>query len=370
MSIYEQPTYQIWLSDEKGRRLELLDYVVKASFSKAIHTIGRFSITLPESKIKLSQLKPDFTIQIWRNIPNQSRRLEFLGFIRKVRLYSRDGKYLIDVSGEDSLSLLDSRIVAYPAGSSEASKTDYVDDIMKAVVRENLGSLALSDRALELLAVSSDLSLGTNISARFAWANVLESLKKLFNISVQEGLPVFFNIVPIVTIEGIAYIFETYLNQIGQDRSYDSNNPTLFSEEFGNLENPSLEYDYSDEKTYIYVGGQGEGSDREIVEVSSTALGRSIWNRKEQFGSYTNAESTTELEKFANAKLQSRIPTTRFTGNLSDTPQARYGIDWEYGDKVQIIFRDAMFGAWINGIHFSLDETGKERIQARIEVYL
>lgn len=373
-NFYPNVSYQVWLYNPYGTRIGILDNLTSLSFSRAIHSIGRFQINIPEDKINRSFAQPDNVIQIWRNSHDNKRRLEFAGFVTGITYTSPKGKGEVILSGEDGLTLLKRRIVAYASGSSQAKKVDYIDDMMKEIVRENLGASATdSDRDLSSFgfSVNSDISAGPSESLSFPWKNVLNTLKKLSELSVEVGTPVFFDVVPGVATGNTSWNFDTFINQIGSDRTYVNGRPTVFSQQFGNLEDPNLSYNYSDEISYVYAGGQGEGSDREIVERSDASREkRSPWARREDFVNYTNAENTASLQSAGDSVLQKRRPNIRFTGALKDTKQTRYGVDWVYGDKVVISHRGITFSAWINAVSFSVDSQGQETIQARVEVYV
>jgi hypothetical protein len=267
------------------------------------------------------------------------------------------------------------RIVAYAAGSSQAEKTDQADDMMKAVVRESLGSSAGADRDLTSLGltVAADLADGPTITKGFAYKNVFSVLRDIADAARQAGTPVYFDLAPVFDSNtSIGYQFRTFTDQPGEDHSYTSGaKPVMFSKEWGNLTGPVLEMDYEDEINAVTVGGQGEGSDR--ATVTRTDAGRiaaSVWNRREGFADARNESSTNGLNAKGDQVLAENRPRYRFSGTLIDSPQARYGIEWDFGSKVTISYRGLQFDGPVLAVTLAGGKDGKETITAKVDVEL
>jgi len=173
----------------------------------------------------------------------------------------------------------------------------------------------------------------------------------------------------VVSSSAIGFQFRTYTDQPGQDRTYDSNNPVMFSKEWGNLSDPILRYDYTAEANYVYGGGQGEEANRTISEQSDLPrIGLSVWNRREKFADARNETTANGVANKAEAVLNDNKPLKRFTGTLLDTPQSRYGVDWFFGDKVEVSYRGIQFQGIIKALKIKLDREGNEIITAKVEV--
>ena len=141
----------------------------------------------------------------------------------------------------------------------------------------------------------------------------------------------------------------------------------VFDQARGNLQTPSLEYDYTEEVNYVYSGGQGEESDRNIQQVyDSTRYGVSQWNRCEAFTDARNEEEDDGVREAGRAALEEGRPRQRFSGVPIDTAATRFGKDWNWGDKVRARYRDEEFDAIIWAVSISRDDSG-ETIQARLD---
>jgi hypothetical protein len=130
-----------------------------------------------------------------------------------------------------------------------------------------------------------------------------------------------------------------------------------------------LRYDYTKEANLVYGGGQGEGDYRTIAEVSDdTRIGSSVWNRREKFADARNEPTADGVSNKAEEVLNENKPLHRFTAKLLDTPQTRYGVDWSFGDKVVVSYRDIQFQGVAKALRIRLDKEGNEILEVKVEV--
>lgn len=369
-------TYEVWLCRDTGDRIEEVSQLVnRIDYVKSVNTVGSFVVEL-NAIIDTSLLLPDRQIQIWRAPSGGSLYLDFVGFLRSwqfVRFPDQTAKTIL--TGPDAKDLLNRRIIAYDADDSKTSVSSVaVDDAMKQLVRENLGSSATdSDRDISGFGftVEGNSSQGVAISKGFAWRPLLKVLQDMNAQSKTDGNEVFFDI----AIGGISadfvptFVFQTKVGQPGADRTQGVE-PVIFGEDWGNLESPSLQQDHRDEANYIYTAGQGEGSNRDISEVSvASRIGLSIFGRKEKFKDARNVDQgdTTTLGDVANEQLAQSRPTETFSGRLLDTGQAVYGRDWNWGDKVTAIAFNKGFDGVIRIVRVTVSSDGQENIVANLE---
>jgi hypothetical protein len=144
----------------------------------------------------------------------------------------------------------------------------------------------------------------------------------------------------------------------------------LFGRKYGNLEKPVLTYDYTEEMNYIYAGGQGEKSGRKIKTSSdSDRIGKSPWNRREGFkDARSTGDTDAAVQDAADDMLAASKPRVTFAADILDTKQARFGVDWFWGDKVTCEYVGLDFDGVIKVLHVNVDDKGKEKIKARVEV--
>jgi hypothetical protein len=244
--------------------------------------------------------------------------------------YGANGELLVTVKAQHALYLLTGRIVAYAAGSAQTEKTGPGDDLIKAVVRENLGSSAGS-RELSNVTVAPDLGQGATVYKTFPRRNVFLVCRELARASAQGGQAIFFDLV----WTGSGFEFRTYLGQRGMDHSASGSVPVTLSAAFGSLSDVTRQFDHREEITVVYCGGQGTEDQRLVVSVSDTErLAASPWNRRELWVDARYLALQDSLTTEADGALWRRRPRQTLRGIATSHPGAVYGIHWGYGDLV------------------------------------
>lgn len=366
--------HEIWISRDDGTRLSIVDNVVSFRWNKVANGVGRCSIVLEED-FDRTLIAVDRKIEIWRAPIGGELRLENAYLIRRIGTQTNIRPLTrIVLHGVDGNDLLRRRIIAFAAGSSESKKTDNIDDMMKAIVRENLGSLAGNDpdgnsRSFDasFFSVDPDFGLGPSITKSFAYRKVLLVLEDLSEAARIAGDQVYFAVVPHNVSE---YLFRTYINQIGQDRrSPGGNDPITFSLRDGNIEIPDLEEDFDDEENYVFGGGQGEAAARNIQTAFDLArINRSIWGRREAFRDARHESTDAGVTAEAEARLSEGRPKRRFFTSLLSVQGSRYGLDWDFGDRVTVVYAEQQFDGLVWSVKGSVDDEGLETIEGRLEV--
>lgn len=115
----------------------------------------------------------------------------------------------------------------------------------------------------------------------------------------------------------------------------DGNDAVILDNFVGNMDIPIYSVNSSGEKNVCYVGGQGQGIDREIEKVEyASGLAMSPWNRREDF-SDARLESTTAalVTHGQNLVYDNRISRT-LTFNVNQTQGCRWGTHWNLGDII------------------------------------
>ncbi len=367
--------HELWLTDDSGNRLDLLDEVESFNWTRVINGIGRCRINL-KGDFDRSLLARDNRIEVWRApTPASDLRLENIFFIRRPIITTGvTGLQRQTIFAMDPTELLDRRIVAYVTGGSQSSKTDLVDDMMKEVVDENLGSSAGVDgfgasRGFDssFFSVQADAGAGPSITKSFAWRNVLVLLQDLSDAAREAGTEVYFAIVPtsVTTFE-----FQTFIDQPGQDRRLPAGSgPILFSLGQGNIELPILEDDFEQEINYVYGGGQGEAAARDIQEVRDLdRINASIWNRRESFRDSRHETTSAGVTDEAEIRLIEGRPRRRFSTDLLSVDGARYGLDWDFGDRITVEYLKEQFNGLIRAVSINVDSEGLETVSGRLEV--
>jgi len=331
--------YEIRRYDTAGN---LLGIISEKQFKKLVsvrteNTMGKMQLILPLGDYQYEDFTTNQILEIWRE-KNGTNELqdETAWFLRDWVFISSRGEKLVSLIAHDANFLLDTRIVAYDAASAQAEMTDYADDMMKAIATDNLGDDAVSARQLSELTISGDLSNSESLSKAFSRRNVLRVCQELAEAATEAGTRTYFDVVR----TGVAtFAFHTYTGQRGKDHGGGSDDVRLVGEQYGNLEDVAFGTYHSKEANYIYAGGQGEESDREIVEVSdSNRIADGYpFNRCEGFVDARHCDTTALVTAEANNGLGKGKPKQIMTGKLVDTPGMQYGVHYGFGDIVRNI---------------------------------
>lgn len=377
--------YELWLTDDSGQRIadsqgrSFLKSFVSLTATRSINQIGSFTLNLPAS-FDESLLAVDRMVQVWRRPTGGQLGLWRIYFIRKWRFATQGSKETIEVIGPDSNDLLRRRVIAAYSGDTTLATvgTNSPADLMLA----DIVTYSQSDSLLPVpiagtrtwadFSIATPPSLGPAITKTFPLGASLLTrsgdgiLPQIVNAARIEGGEVFYDVVPdVVTGSSVSFQFRTYTEQPGRDVS----DKVVFAKEFGNLKDPSLEFDHEEDENYFYSGGKGEQSDRRVKQVYDAArYGASKWNRCEGFAQATNeADNDNAVEAFGNTKLAEGAPKVRFSGQPMDTKGTRFGRDWDIGDKVKARYRRYETTHLIRAVTLSVDSKGREEIRTRLD---
>lgn len=390
-------TYEFWLSDDAGRRIDLLEDIAFASYARAVAGLGTLELGTPfrpfAKKFK-TYFRPDWRIEAWRSAAyGVPMRCEDVFMLRKPNFYTRaeDGLDMLVFYGRNGLDLLKRRYVIQKPGSAYTDKTDLIDDMMKAIVREQMlyGS-ALDETGVvdntraypqNEFIVQSDNGSGPSATRAFAGRCVYDVLKDLRNASIQLNASastnsrIYFDVAPTWLSASAApagalqgWEFRTFANLRGTDRT----TGIEFSVENENLTAPEYSLSHLDEFNTVYVTGNGRGESQSIEGVEDTArVNSSRWNRVEKLVSASNETSTTGLQSVGYTELENGKPrevlNAVFVNNAggASVPRSLYGLDWDLGDKVRVNVAGKQFFAEIAIVHVGIDANGKETITGR-----
>lgn len=360
--------YSIWLSTPTGQRILNITRYLSLEYTLSVNSIGVLKLTLPNS-FPISYVQEDSRIDVYRQVPGGARYRD-----GEVSWLIRDWDFDLDQNGGESITILayscneilDRAIIAYAAGTAYANKTSTaVDNIIKALVRENLGSLATDttrSRATWLV-IDANTTLGPTSTKSMPWRQLLPTLRELAQDADNLGTPVFFDVIR--PTGGSTFRFLTQINQLGIDHS--TTPKITLSTKNGTLANVTRSYNSIDERNIIYVGGQGQGSDRRVVNASDSArMSKSPINRRESFVDGRNTIYAA-LTSEANTALKNARVRETFTAKIRDTQAIRFGREYGYGDRVIANFGARSAACRLDAVTVSVSR-GKETIDGELRV--
>lgn len=366
--------YEIKIYTDKGVPLgNLTGRVTQFEYTKIVNGVGYWSLTAPANEFPDNERYLDYQYHFWRN-----GKRDFIGLRRDVRKQTRGGNTTITLMGFDANDLLRRRVVDAYVGSTGGEKTDCLDDMMKAIVTEQLatGTTGRNIGNRINFSVAPDLSLAPSTTRSFAYENVFEVLQALAACSAGQSadpVPLFF---------GIAdngddangkpkFQFRTWINQPGVNRTSTGlttgARAVVFSLENGNLDNIVYELHHSDDYNYVIAGGLGLEDDANMQRAyDQSRIDDSALNLKEIFVSGTH-ETEAGVSQIAYEELNAKRPTRTLRATLLDTDDTPYQTAWNCGDKVTVKYGDRSFDEIIYTVTVRVDGGGKETITGQFD---
>lgn len=362
--------YYIDVATPQGVRIAQMDSFLALSYARVVNDYGVMTLDLdPDTDRNL--FRKHGRLGIWRQPTGGGLGLEMdtvwlVNDVYRVMLASGERRLRIEAQSALWLITEPGRIVAYAAGSAQADKAaTAADDLIKEFVYENIGAGAtdVDRRWNTLITIAPDETLGIAVDKAAARRNLLLVCQEIADQSAQLGYPVYFDIV--CPSYGLLE-FRTWINQRGADRRAGSANPLILSPEMGAVSESEYHESYKNEATYIYAGGQGEESAREIATASDTArIGSSPFGRRELFRDARQGATGASLTAEANSALYAARPRRLYTATLTDTEQVKYGRDWRWGDRITVQDFGEQFDCEISAVKVNV-ANGKETVGAAL----
>jgi hypothetical protein len=229
------------------------------------------------------------------------------------------------------------RITIPPSTTAYDNKQGDAETVMKHYVTRNLTNAIDAKRNIDLLSIAPQFNRGPSVSWQSRFKNLAE---ELVDISLNSGLG--WGIV--LDIPNKKWIFDVYIGRTltaGQSILP----PVIFSPQFDSLQ--SLHYSESElnYKNSAYVGGQGEGINRRVVEIGNdTGLlrqevfidARDVEEKDENDQPLPEAEIVNALTERGHQKLLEFLQEEYLEGQILTKSPFTYEEDYDLGDIVTI----------------------------------
>lgn len=307
---------------------EIDDYL-SLIWTRRWHKPGEFTLYLDLNSLYADTLKEDNLIILNDNV----------GIIKYIQFATGEEDEgmaeSVLIRGLTLSSLVNRRITLPPQGQSHDTIKGAAETIMKHYVKNNCVNPTDIKRRIPRLVVAADLSRGEELT----YQSRLKALDlELEQLSLISGLG--WDIRP--DYESGYFVFDVFE---GRDltQNQTSNNPVIFSIDFDNIRGQSYISSSMDYKNQAYVGGQGEGVDRIIVEVGEFAEGL---NRYEVFVDARDVENEALLPSRGKEKLLELTKIQSFESRIDHDSTFKYKKDWDLGDIVTI--QNAKWGITLN----------------------
>jgi len=363
-------SYNLILRSTDGTQLAFISTYESLELAYKESDIGECVLQTNSLLLDQSLLIIDNILEVWRTTVSGATYLEGerVWYLRKWEYIQNGASSILTyrLTFRDANDILNRRIVAYAAASTYSRKTDHYDDMMKVIMRENFGALAVEPlrNIAAYLQVQSNLSLAASGDKAFSWSNVFEQLREICNVSYFRKSYLAFDT---IYISPGLNEFRTYFLSRGVDHGSTSGDVRIVTVDNGSLANAALSLDYVGLKNYIYVGGQGREDAREIIPIQFIgSVNASVINRCEDFvnaaGSFVSADEIINEGLDRLSELRGR---SNFSGNVVDTAGMQYGINYGFGDIVMVQFAGFVIDCHIDTVHIT-SAGGNETLDIKI----
>ncbi|MBT2661953.1 hypothetical protein [Bacillus sp. ISL-45] len=235
----------------------------------------------------------------------------------------KDAAGALQIRGLSLKGWLSKRITVPPAGIAYDRLNADAETIMKTYVDRNAVNPADPNRIIPDLEIAPNQNRGASFVFQTRFKNLDEELEK---ISLSSGLGWDIRI----DLDRRKFVFDVYE---GRDLSAEQspNPPVFFSIDFDNVESQTFVDSELGHKNAAFVGGQGEGVEREIVQIGNDLSGL---ERNEVFIDARDIEDGSDLPSRGEQKLAEFMPVQSFETKVLPYSTFIYEEDWDLGDIV------------------------------------
>jgi hypothetical protein len=313
----------IAILDSTLSQIAVIDDYQSLLYTRAWHDVGSFEFIINSNLLQSEYVtKGNFIL-----VDNNYKKI---GIITETEKHvGRNGKIdeTIRAKGYEAKYILSRRIVIPPSGSDRYQYTDDVETIMKNVVSSQIVSATDTDRNDALITVSASAGIGPTIQISSRYKNLLEELQGL---SLSTGCGYFMEFVP-------ATKKLNFDISLGVDRTsgQTSNARVIFSSAYDTIKEATLTESEISYKNLAYIGGQGEGKDRNVRTVFNGTEPTGL-NRREYFIDARDLSSNTDLDARAADSLEANSFSMFIDASALEYGQFKYETDYNLGDIVTI----------------------------------
>jgi len=339
--------YQVAFYEPTGRLVYIhtLTAVDQMAYTRRLNGVGAFMMSLPRALRQPVMLRKDALAQVYRSDPVTGQmREDGTYFLRSAEHVpgAYDGLVIGGVSAEH----LFKRRVYNPDDDPKvaggfSTKSGPAVTVMREVVTEQMISPASNpERAfpgLSLASIGEDTSPNYPFRREIGQQNVLDVLS---DIAKATRLDFWLAFDGVDTVGGYPR-FVFHAGRRGTDRSKHSHpaGPYVYlTPSSGNLVEPQLTLDSTEEANAVYVLGKGANGNRLVYQQErSSAVVESPFNRVERAVESSEADTIDELLAAAETALAEGAPQVTFSFvPLVTAAGAIYQLDWRLGDVVTV----------------------------------
>lgn len=304
----------IYVLNSDLEQLAIIDSFKSLIWTKRYYTCGDFELCMAADLEKLKFLQPDnFLIR---------EDDETVMVIEKIEAhYDSDEGALFIVSGRSLESLLTRRVCSHIVS---INTPDVVSGIKTLIEAETPSHNSSEYRSIPHLVIDDSFTVEERLKTQFTGDVLLDAVTAICK-TYKIGLK--------MTISGSDIVLAFYAGQ---------RSAAVFSNEFDNLINSRYLFDRETVANFAYVGGQGEGISRTVVEMAAYTPPATGLNRREIWVDARDIDDTDEslylqlLIQRGRQKLAENQVVQTFEAEIEPFSSFKYKVDFNLGDIVTV----------------------------------
>lgn len=309
----------IRIIDSEFNLLAEIDDYESLIWTRRWHKAGEFELHISVNKANTGEL--------------QKGRIIFAGnkaafILHREISVSETGEEEVLIKGPAVASMMGRRITVPPAGFAYDRVNSNTESIMKGYVDRNCVNPADVNRTFQSLVIAANQARGGSLVYQSRLKFLDLELEKL---SLASGLG--WDVT--LDIANMQWVFDAF---DGRDLTAGQtvNPPVIFSVDFDAVKAQTFIDSDIGYRNIGYVGGQGEGDAREIIEVGS---GLSGLNRVEAFIDARDISEGADLPARGQQKLSEMSAIQTFDSEILTNGPYQYQVDWDLGDIITAMNR-------------------------------
>jgi hypothetical protein len=317
-----------------------VDYYEQAFFTRSLTGYGSFTIVINYNITNAYLFAKGTIVQFGSSV----KKIGVIEDIQKGIGEDGKGSQTLTITGVQAKGIFTRRIIIPGTGNDYYAQNDNAETVIKSTIADQCGATAPADRKFPLLNVIADSGRG----GVYALQEFNTNLGTILTAVAESQDP---------------YIgFDFSLNAatakldfdiiVGLDRrdSQTVNPRVCFSSEFDTLRSATIKDQSSGYRNVIYVGGQGDGSDKTVVQVNDTVEPTGI-DRREEYIDSSSLQSVDDLTTAGESELNAlKQATLTIEAQALVSSQLTYGVDYDIGDLVNIKEYGTVFDAQITEV--------------------
>lgn len=386
-------SYTLPLKDPTNTNIiaDISDNELELSATMNLNNSGTCTVTLLHCDYPLSLFDEDQVLNIWCKpddapqflLGQRSWHLEYFAEVQ-----DETGFRNIELIFGDGNKLMDRRLVAYQSEQAQTeANNEACDDLIKRIARENgaitanTGSYNIgapdNDRSMQAaFQVQADATAAPLITKVLEHKVLLALYQELTAYSEANGTRLYFDVVQINNAGLPIVELQTFIGQRGVDRTQATGgvNARVISPDNGTISSYRLANDYRGTARRAYVGSRGDGAGRAFATATEAGLAAYLATHplafREKFKNISGldpaeANFAAKLQTEADTLLQTNLPFVQFDGQIADRDGFRFGIDWNFGDRLTSAVNGVLIDVDINSLSINL-AGGRETIAASL----